>query len=72
MIDVKSMRRSNCPGCTVPVGWLVECVILILLVSAIRDMSLNMGRVANEMEYIAKIMTVGEADGHTHSMNKGR
>ena len=70
MIDVKSVRRSNCPGCTVPVGWLVECVLLVLLVSAIRDMSSNMARIANEMEHLAKIMIVSEADGHT--LNKGR
>ena len=70
MTDVRSMSRTNRSGCSVPVGWLVECVLLVLLVSAIRDMSSNMARIANEMEHLAKIMIVSEADGHT--LNKGR
>ena len=70
MTDVRSMSRTNRSGCTVPVGWLVECVLLVLLVCAIRDMSSNIARIANEMEHLAKQMIVSEADGHTS--NKGR
>ena len=37
-------------GCTVPVGWVFECVLLVLLVSAVRDLSSKLARIADVME----------------------
>ena len=52
MMDKKPTIRTNDwrPGCTVPVGWVFECIILILLASAAREMSLNVKRLANAIE----------------------
>ena len=52
MMDKKPTIRTNDwrRGCTVPIGWFFECIILILLVSAVREVSLNVERLANAIE----------------------
>lgn len=52
MMGARPSIRTNDwrPGCAIPVGWIFECIILILLVSAVREMSLNVERLANAIE----------------------
>ena len=52
MMGARPSIRTNDwrPGCMIPVGWIFECIILILLVSAVREMSLNVERLAIAIE----------------------
>ena len=52
MLDKKPIIRTNQwrPGCVIPVGWVFESILLILLVSAVRDLSSNVARIAEAME----------------------
>ena len=58
MLDKKPIVRSNHwrPGCVIPVGWLLESILLILLVCAVRDLSANVARIAKTMEQFEKPM----------------
>lgn len=46
------LRQTNDwrTGCTVPVGWVFECVLLVLIVCAVRDLSSKLARIADVME----------------------
>ena len=59
MLDKKPIiRTNNCrQGCVIPVGWVVESVLLILLVCAVRDISSNVARIARTMELLEKPTT---------------
>ena len=49
------IRTNHCrQGCVIPVGWVVESVLLILLVCAVRDLSVNVARIARTMELLEK------------------
>ena len=56
MLDKKPTIQTNDwhPGCTVPVGWVVECIILVLLICAVRDLSSNVEQIAKAMEQLEK------------------
>jgi hypothetical protein len=59
MLNQKQIIRANhCrQGCVIPVGWVVESVLLILLVCAVRDLSVNVARIARTMELLEKPTT---------------
>lgn len=52
MLNKKPIIRANNwrPGCVIPVGWVFESILLILLVCAVRDLASNMARIAEAME----------------------
>ena len=56
MLDKKPIIRANNwrPGCVIPVGWVFESILLILLVCAVRDISSNVARIAKAMEQLVK------------------
>lgn len=56
MLDSKPIIRTNhCrQGCVIPVGWVLESILLILLVCAVRDLSANVARIAKAMEQAEK------------------
>ena len=58
MLDKKPIIRTNHsrPGCVIPVRWVLESVLLILLVCAVRDLSSNVERIAKAMEQSEKPM----------------
>ena len=58
MLDKKPIIRTNHwrPGCVIPVGWVFESILLILLVCAVRDLSANVARIAKTMEQFEKPM----------------
>ena len=62
MLDRKPIIRINhCPqGCVIPVGWVFESILLILLVCAVRDLSSNVARIAKAMEQLEKPMTANQ------------
>ena len=62
MLDKKPIIRTNQwrPGCVIPVGWVFESILLILLVSAVRDLSSNVARIAEAMERLEKRETVNQ------------
>ncbi len=59
MLDKKPIiRTNNCrQGCVIPVGWVVESVLMILLVCAVCDLSTNVARIAKAMELLKKPTT---------------
>lgn len=56
MLEKKPIIQTNHwrPGCVIPVGWLLESILLILLVCAVRDLSANVARIAKTMEQFEK------------------
>ena len=62
MMDAKPTIRTNDwrPGCTIPVGWVFECIILILLVSAVRDLSSNVAQIVKTIEQLEKREAVNQ------------
>ena len=62
MLNEKPIIRTNQlrPGCVIPVGWVLESILLILLVSAVRDLSSNVARIAEAMERLEKRETVNQ------------
>ena len=64
MLDKKPIIRTNHwrPGCVIPIGWLLESILLILLVCAVRDLSTNVARIAKAMEQLAKSMIVNQEE----------
>ena len=64
MLDKKPIIQTNHwrPGCVIPVGWLLESILLILLVCAVRDLSTNVARIAKAMEQLAKSMIVNQEE----------
>ena len=64
MLDKKPIIQTNHwrPGCVIPVGWLLESILLILLVCAVRDLSTNVARSAKAMEQLAKSMMANQEE----------
>ena len=64
MLDKKPIIQTNHwrPGCVIPVGWLLESILLILLVCAVRDLSTNVARIAKAMEQLAKSMMANQEE----------
>ena len=58
MLDKKPIIRTNyCrQGCVIPVGWVLESILLFLLVCAVRDLSTNVSRIAKAVERLEKPM----------------
>ena len=58
MLDKKLIIRTTHlrPGCVIPVGWVFESILLLLLVCAVRDLSTNVARIAKAMEQLEKPM----------------
>ena len=56
MLNEKPIIRTSQwhPGCVIPVGWVLESILLILLVCAVRDISSNVARIAKAMEQLVK------------------
>ena len=65
MLSKKPIIRTNnwCPGCVIPVGWVLESILLALLVCAVRDLSFSVTRIAEAMERFEKPMVVNQ-DGN--------
>ena len=62
MLNKKPIIRTNQlrPGCVIPVGWVLESILLILLVCAVRDLSLNVARIAKALEQLEKPIIVNQ------------
>lgn len=62
MRDKKPIIQTNHwrPGCVIPVGWVLESILLILLVCAVRDLSLNVARIAKALEQLEKPIIVNQ------------
>ena len=56
MPNEKPIIRTNQlrQGCVIPVVWVLESILLILLVCAVRDLSSNVARIAEAMERLEK------------------
>ena len=56
MLNKKPIIRTNQlrPGCVIPVGWVFESILLILLVCAVRDLSSNVEQIAKAVEQLEK------------------
>jgi len=52
MLRTTPVLRTNDwkPGCTIPLGWIAECIVLIMLVSAMRDVAKSCCRIAEAIE----------------------
>ena len=55
MLKKKPIIRTNNwhPGCVIPVGWVLESILLILLVCAVRDLSSNVERMTRAVLLVA-------------------
>ena len=62
MLNKKPIIRTNQshPGCVIPVGWVFESILLILLVYAVRDLSSNVARIAEVMDRLEKREAVNQ------------
>ncbi|MBQ6009086.1 MAG: hypothetical protein IJJ84_00580 [Kiritimatiellae bacterium] len=62
MLNKKPIIRTNQlrPGCVIPVGWVFESILLILLVCAVRDLSSNVARIAEVMDRLEKREAVNQ------------
>ena len=62
MLNKKPIIQANNwrPGCVIPVGWVFESILLILLVCAVRDLSSNLARIAEAMERLEKREAVNQ------------
>ena len=62
MLNKKPIIRTNQlhPGCVIPVGWVLEIILLILLVCAVRELSSNVTRIAKALEQLEKKETVSK------------
>ena len=62
MLNKKPIIRANNwrPGCVIPVGWVFESILLILLVCAVRDLSSNVARIAEVMDRLEKREAVNQ------------
>ena len=71
MLNKKPIIRTNQlrPGCVIPVGWVFESILLILLVCAIRDLSSNVARIAKAMEQLEKTV-IANQEGAEHDNKK--
>ena len=53
IISEKPTIRSWVPGCSIPIGWVIECIIACMLIGAVCDLAKS----------CAKMVDVLEADG---------
>jgi hypothetical protein len=62
MPNEKPIIRTNQlrQGCVIPVGWVLESILLILLVCAVRELSSNVARIAKALEQLEKKETVSK------------
>ena len=62
MPNEKPIIRTNQlrQGCVIPVGWVLEIILLILLVCAVRELSSNVTRIAKALEQLEKKETVSK------------
>ena len=62
MLNKKPIIQANNwrPGCVIPVGWVSETILLILLVCAVRNLSSNAARIAEAMERLEKREAVNQ------------
>ena len=62
MLNKKPIIRTNQLhlGCVIPVGWVFESILLILLVCAVRDLSSNVARIAEVMDRLEKREAVNQ------------
>ena len=62
MPNEKPIIRTNQlrQGCVIPVGWVLESILLILLVCVVRDLSSNVARIAKAMERLEKREAVNQ------------
>ena len=62
MLDKEPIIRTNHwrPGCVIPVGWLFESILLLLLVCTVRDLSTNVARIAKAIEWLENPMIVNQ------------
>ena len=62
MPNEKPIIRTNQlrQGCVIPVGWVLESILLILLVCGVRDLSSNVARIAKAMERLEKREAVNQ------------
>ena len=62
MPNEKPIIRTNQlrQGCVIPVGWVLEIILLILLVCAVRELSSNVARIVKALEQLEKKETVSK------------
>lgn len=62
MPNEKPIIRTNQlrQGCVIPVGWVLESILLILLVCAVRELSSNVARIAKALVQLEKKETVSK------------
>ena len=62
MLNKKPIIRANNwrPGCVIPVGWVFESILLILLVCAVHNLSSNVARIAEVMDRLEKREAVNQ------------
>ena len=62
MLNKKPIIRTNQlrPGCVIPVGWVFESILLILLVCAVHNLPSNVARIAEVMDRLEKREAVNQ------------
>ena len=60
IISEKPIIRSCVPGCAIPIGWVVECVIACILVCAVRDLARSCAKMVDIMEADRKLCSSQE------------
>lgn len=55
IISEKPTIRSWVPGCSIPVGWVIECIIACILIGTVRDLARSCAKMADIMEADRKL-----------------
>lgn len=60
IISEKPTIRSWVPGCSIPVGWVIECIIACILIGTVRDLARSCAKMADIMEADRKLCSPSE------------
>lgn len=60
IISEKPIIRSWVPGCSIPIGWVIECIIACILIGAVRDLARSCAKMVGIMEADGKLCSSQE------------
>ena len=55
IVSEKPTIRSWVPGCSIPIGWVIECIIACILIGTVRDLARSCAKMVDIMEADRKL-----------------
>lgn len=60
IVSEKPTIRSWVPGCSIPIGWVIECIIACIFIGTVRDLARSCAKMADIMEADRKLCSSHE------------